>query len=170
MPTRGQQPGFGPVCAPGSAALILGTYPSPKSFEAGFFYGHPQNRFWPLMAALAGAPAPTTIAEKKALILDQGLALWDVLERCTITGASDASITDPVPNDLADLIARTAITRVFCNGAAAHRLYVRYAQPHTGLPALRLPSTSPANAAFGMARLIQAWQPVQACMRRPAER
>ena len=97
---------FGPVYGPGSRALILGSWPSPKSREMGFYYGHPNNRFWPMLASLCGAPVPARedIPAKQRLILDHGLALWDVLASCTITGASDASIRDPVPNDFAALL------------------------------------------------------------------
>lgn len=149
--------GFGPVWGPGSRLLILGTWPSPKSREMGFYYGHPQNRFWPLLAALTGRPRPQTIPEKKALILESGLALWDTLESCTIQGARDETIRDPVPNDVAGLLRASGICAVACNGAAAHRFYQKFAPPLTGLEALRLPSTSPANAAWTMPRLEQAW-------------
>ena len=149
--------GFGPVWGPDSRLLILGTWPSPKSREMGFYYGHPQNRFWPLLAALTGRPRPQTIPEKKALILESGLALWDTLESCTIQGARDETIRDPVPNDVAGLLKASGICAVACNGAAAHRFYQNFAQPLTGLEALRLPSTSPANAAWTMPRLEQAW-------------
>ena len=149
--------GFGPVWGPGSRLLILGTWPSPKSREMGFYYGHPQNRFWPLLAALTGRPRPQSIPEKKALILESGLALWDTLESCTIQGARDETIRDPVPNDVAGLLKASGICAVACNGAAAHRFYQKFAQPLTGLEALQLPSTSPANAAWTMPRLEQAW-------------
>ena len=149
--------GFGPVWGPDSRLLILGTWPSPQSREMGFYYGHPQNRFWPLLAALTGRPRPQTIPEKKALILESGLALWDTLESCTIQGARDETIRDPVPNDVAGLLKASGICAVACNGAAAHRFDQKVAQPLTGLEALRLPSTSPANAAWTMPRLEQAW-------------
>lgn len=149
--------GFGPVWGPDSRLLILGTWPSPKSREMGFYYGHPQNRFWPLLAALTGRPRPQSIPEKKALILESGLALWDTLESCTIQGARDETIRDPVPNDVAGLLKASGICAVACNGAAAHRFYQKFAQPLTDLEALRLPSTSPANAAWTMPRLEQAW-------------
>ena len=114
---------FAPVYSKNSRALILGTWPSPKSREMAFYYGHPQNRFWPMMAALTGEPVPARedIEAKKGLILHHGLALWDTLESCTITGASDASIRDVVPNDIASLLAKAPIEAVFCNGAAGPR-------------------------------------------------
>ena len=147
---------FEPVCGPRAHTLIVGTWPSPKSWEQGFYYGHPQNRFWPLMARLLGAAVPQTNPEKKALLLAHGLALWDTIESCTITGASDASIRDVVPTDIAALARGTGIRRVLCNGATAYRLYQTYsAMPD--LPAVKLPSTSPANAAWSMDRLAGAW-------------
>ena len=149
--------GFGPVWGPDSRLLILGTWPSPKSREMGFYYGHPQNRFWPLLAALTGRPRPPTIPEKKALILESGLALWDTLESCTIQGARDETIRDPVPNDVAGLLKASGICAVASNGAAAHRFYQKFAQPPTGREALRLPSPSPAPAAWTMPRRKQAW-------------
>ena len=148
---------FEPVFGPASRALILGSWPSPESWRQGFYYGHPRNRFWPLLAGLCGAQTPATVEEKRALILQNGLALWDVLERCTVTGASDASIRDPVPVDLAALLQQAPVEAVFCNGATAFRLYEKLLRPVSGIPAVRLPSTSPANAAFGMEKLAAAW-------------
>ena len=150
---------FLPVYDKNSRALILGTWPSPKSREMGFYYGHPQNRFWPLLAALTGEPVPARedIAAKKQLLLRHGLALWDTLERCTITGASDASIRDAVPNDIAGLLRKAPIRAVFCNGATAYRLYQKYLEPVSDIPAVKLPSTSPANAACRPETLRQVW-------------
>lgn len=148
---------FEPVFDPASRALILGSWPSPESWRQGFYYGHPRNRFWPLLARLCGAQTPATVEEKRMLILQNGLALWDVLERCTVTGASDASIRDPVPVDLAALLEQAPVEAVFCNGATAFRLYEKLLRPVSGIPAVRLPSTSPANAAFGMEKLAAAW-------------
>ena len=147
---------FPPVYSPESRTLIVGTWPSPKSREQGFFYGHPQNRFWPLLARLLGAPVPQSVPEKKALILTHGLALWDTIESCTITGASDASIRDVVPADIAGLARKAPIRRVLCNGATAYRLYEKYSRV-PGLEAVKLPSTSPANAAWTMDKLAAAW-------------
>lgn len=147
---------FAPVYGPDSHTLIVGTWPSPKSREQGFYYGHPQNRFWPLMARLLDAPAPQSIPEKKALLLAHGLALWDTVESCVITGASDASIRDVQPTDLAGLARRAPIRRILCNGATAYRLYLQYTDL-PGVEALRMPSTSPANAAWSMDRLAAEW-------------
>ena len=150
---------FAPVYNEHSRALILGTWPSPKSREMAFYYGHPQNRFWPMLAALTGEPVPAreNIEAKKQIILRHGLALWDTLESCTITGASDASIKDVVPNDIASLLAKAPIEAVFCNGATAYKIYTKYLQPVSGIAAVRLPSTSPANAACSPARLEELW-------------
>ena len=114
---------FAPVYNEHSRALILGTWPSPKSREMAFYYGHPQNRFWPMMAALTGEPVPKRedIEAKKQIILRHGLALWDTLESCTITGASDASIRDVVPNDIAALLQKVPIEAVFCSRSPALR-------------------------------------------------
>lgn len=150
---------FPPVYGPESRALILGTWPSPKSREMSFYYGHPQNRFWPMMAAITGEPVPARedIEAKKQIILAHGLALWDTLASCTITGASDASIRDAVPNDIATLFRAAPIEAVFCNGATAHKIYTKYLQPVSGIPAVRLPSTSPANAACRPDALRAVW-------------
>lgn len=148
---------FDPVFSPESRAIILGTWPSPKSWEQGFYYGHPQNRFWPLMARLTEREVPKTIPQKKELILESGLALWDVLESCTIQGAADSSIRNPVPTDLAGLLQKTHIEKVYCNGAKAKQLYDRFLLPKTKIEAVRLPSTSPANAAFSPQRLYEEW-------------
>ena len=139
-------PGLPPVCGAQASALILGSFPSPKSREQGFFYGHPQNRFWPLLAGLTGAPVPAweDIEAKKRIITQNGLALWDV-------------IREVEPNDVPALIRALGVRAVFCNGAAAARLYARYLQPATGLAAVRLPSTSPANAACSPQALRRAW-------------
>ena len=121
-----------PVYDKNSRILILGSFPSVKSREIGFFYGHPQNRFWPLLAALTGEPLPVRedIAAKKQLLLRHGLALWDTLESCTITGASDASIRDVVPNDISMILEKTQITTIFTNGGKAHSLYEKYMYLH----------------------------------------
>ena len=150
---------FAPVYNEHSRALILGTWPSPKSREMAFYYGHPQNRFWPMLAALTGeaVPAREDIEAKKQIILRHGLALWDTLERCTITGASDASIRDVVPNDSAGRLAKAPIEAVFCNGATAYKTYTNYLAPISGIPAVKLPSTSPATAACRPDQLKEIW-------------
>ena len=148
---------FAPVYDDRSRALILGTWPSPKSREMAFYYGHPQNRFWRLLASVTNAPEPKTIAEKTALILQNDLALWDTVQSCEIRGASDASMRHVQPNDVAALVRRLGVQAVFCNGAASGRVYAKYAQTAAGIPAVVLPSTSPANAAWSIQRLRQVW-------------
>ncbi len=138
-----------------SRVLILGTMPSPKSREAGFYYFHPQNRFWPVLSAVLGEPLPETIEGRRGLCLRHGIALWDVLASCSIVGAADAAIRDPVPNDISWLLAQADIRAVFCTGAKAHALYQKLIFPETGIPAVRLPSTSPANAAWTLSRLFE---------------
>ena len=146
-----------PLYGPRSERLILGSFPSVKSREAMFFYGHPQNRFWRVLAALCGEPTPRNVEEKTKLVLDHGFALWDVIASCEIVGSSDSSITNAVANDLTPILAGSRGTRIFCNGTTSFRLYGRYIQPVTGIEAVYLPSTSPANAAWSLDRLIEAW-------------
>ena len=141
-----------------SRVLILGSFPSIKSREAQFFYGHPQNRFWRVMAALTESPVPATVEEKRHLILSHHFALWDSIASCTITGSSDSSIRDVVPNDLSVILDHAPIERIFCNGATSRNYYHRYIEPQTHRPAGLLPSTSPANAAWPLPRLVEAWR------------
>ena len=148
---------FPPLFAPDSRALILGSIPSPKSREQAFFYGHPQNRFWPVLAAVFGEPAPQTIEDKRSLALRHRIAMWDTLAACDIRGASDTSIRNPVTNDLPWLIAQTQVRAVFCTGATSYKYYKKLCQPQTGIEAVCLPSTNPANAAWSKERLIQAY-------------
>ena len=123
---------FPPVYAADSRVLILGTFPSVRSRETGFYYGHKQNRFWRVMACLFEERVPVTVEERKALLLRHGIALWDVLRECDITGSSDASIRRAVPNDIRALIEQTRIQSVYTNGKKAHELYQRYAFDSSG--------------------------------------
>ncbi len=148
-----------PVFDGHSRVLVLGSFPSVRS-RGNFFYHHPQNRFWKVLAALFGEGAPETVAEKKALLLRHGVALWDVIAECDVTGSSDASIRNAVPNDLAPILQTARIGRVFTNGATAHALYRKFLAERVPLPETQLPSTSPANAAWSLERLIEAWRPV----------
>ena len=150
-----------PLYSERSHTLILGSFPSVKSREGEFFYHHPQNRFWRVLAAVLEEPAPNTIEEKRALILRHDLALWDVIGQCTITGSDDASIRDVVANDLSPILSAAPVTRIFCNGKTAHKLYVKHLQEKTGIEAMCLPSTSPANAQWNLSRLIEAWQAIR---------
>lgn len=137
--------------------LILGSFPSVKSREAQFFYGHPQNRFWKLLAELFSEEVPQTVEEKSALVLRHHIAMWDTIHSCTITGSSDSSIKDVVPNDLSVIIDNSRVTQIFANGTASYKLYQKYIYPVTGIQAVKLPSTSPANAAFSLEKLKQSW-------------
>ena len=150
-----------PVYDEESRVLLLGSFPSVRSREAGFFYAHPRNRFWPLLALLFSLPEPQTVEEKKALLHAQHIALWDSAASCTITGSGDASIRNAQPNDIPALLAKTKICAIFANGQTAYALYRRLIEPKTGISARLLPSTSPANAAFSMERLLEEW----ACVR-----
>lgn len=147
-----------PVFDKRSRVLMLGSIPSPKSREQGFFYGHPQNRFWRVLAAVFDEPAPRTVADKKDLLLRRGIALWDVAASCEIKGASDASIRNVVPNDLKRILETADIQAVFCTGAKAGQLYARLCKNDLGMPAVTLPSTSPANAKATLPQLTQAYR------------
>lgn len=149
---------FPPVVGSHCRMLILGSFPSVKSREQGFFYGHPQNRFWRMLAAVYGEEIPTDIPQKKALLLRHHLALWDVIASCEITGSSDASIRNAVPVDIAQITDVAPIERVICNGALSGKLYRKHLLPLVGVEPLILPSTSPANAAWSLEKLAQAWK------------
>ena len=148
---------FGPLYNEDSGILILGSIPSPASREVGFYYGHPRNRFWQMLADLYGMPLPESIEEKKALVLSQGLALWDVIEECDIIGASDSSVKNAMPTDIPSLLGKTQIRTILCNGALSKKIYDQYQLPRTGIPAQKMPSTSPANAAWSLERLKEEW-------------
>ena len=148
---------FPPLYDAASEVLILGSIPSPKSRQQAFYYGHPQNRFWKVLAAVFDAPVPQSVEEKKHLALSHGIALWDSLEECEICGASDSSIKNPVPTDIPWLLQQTEVSRIYATGQSAFRLYQKYQFPQTGMEALRLPSTSPANCAVSLEQLIAAY-------------
>lgn len=141
-----------------STILILGSFPSVKSRESAFFYGHPQNRFWRVLAAVFDETTPITIDEKEALLLKHHIAVWDVIDECDIHGSSDSSIRNVIPNDIQGLLKDTAIKRIFVNGKTAEKLYQKYILPSTNLPAVYLPSTSPANAAWSLEKLTEYWK------------
>ena len=148
---------FGPLYDENSRVLILGSFPSVKSREQNFFYGHPQNRFWKVVAAIFGRPVPQTVEDKKQLILGSGLALWDSIASCEITGSSDSSIRNARANDIGIILDSCNIERIYCNGRKSHELYQKYIEPQTGHEAVCLPSTSPANAQWTLEKLIEAW-------------
>ena len=148
---------FAPVYDRNSKILILGTFPSVKSRENHFYYGHPQNRFWKVLASLMKEKLPESIEEKKQLLLSHGIAIWDVIASCDIVGSSDSSIKNVVPCDLMKVLGSCDIKAIFANGKTAEKLYNRYSLPITGIPIHALPSTSPANAAFQIDRLLNSW-------------
>lgn len=148
--------GFAPVYDGHSKILILGSFPSVKSREQGFYYGHPQNRFWRVLAAVLGCVVPQSIEEKRRLLLDNCIALWDVAHTCDVVGSADATIKNTVPNDVARLVTECGIARLYCNGNTAYALLKKFF-PALAAQAEKLPSTSPANAAWSVERLIGAW-------------
>ena len=147
-----------PIYNQDSKILILGSFPSVKSREGQFFYDHPQNRFWKVLAGVLECEVPQTHTQKKAFLLKNHIALWDVLQSCQISGSADASIQNAVPNDLSVILGTADIKAIFCNGAASYNYYVKYSLPLTGIEAMKMPSTSPANAAFSLERLKEQWQ------------
>lgn len=144
-----------PLYDKASNILILGSFPSVKSREAKFFYGHPQNRFWRVTSSVFGEKCPVSIEEKRAFLLRNHVAVWDVIQSCDIEGSSDSSIRNVVPNDLSVILDSAPIRQIFVNGATAYKYFTKY-QNH--LSAVRLPSTSPANAAFSLEKLIEKWR------------
>ncbi len=152
---------FEPVFDENSKVLILGTFPSVKSRENQFYYGHPQNRFWKVIAGLTESEVPQTIEEKKKLLLEHGIAIWDVIESCDIIGSSDSSIKNVVPADIERVVANSKIQNIYANGGTAKKLYEKYSQKKTGREIIGLPSTSPANAAYSLERLLECWQEVK---------
>ena len=149
---------FMPVCNEHSRILILGSFPSVKSREQSFYYGHPQNRFWKMLAAIYGCDIPQSIEEKKEFLLSHGIALFDVIRSCEIVGSSDSSIRNATPNDIRSLVNGTSIEKIITNGKLAHKLYEKHIASTVALPEICLPSTSPANAAFSLERLISEWR------------
>ena len=150
-----------PVYDENSKVLILGSFPSVKSREARFFYGHPQNRFWKLMALIFEDDLPQTVEEKRAFLLRNNIAVWDVIRSCDITGSSDASIKNVVPNDLSIIMNNAYITNIYVNGKTAYKYYEKYTKPLIQRDAICLPSTSPANAAWNMERLESEWKVIK---------
>ncbi|MBD5490028.1 MAG: DNA-deoxyinosine glycosylase [Lachnospiraceae bacterium] len=149
-----------PVYDSESKVLILGSFPSVKSREQQFFYGHKQNRFWRVMAQVLGCAVPEDITQKCAMLLANHIAVWDVIASCEITGSSDASIRNVVPNDLSQIMTAADIRAIYTNGSKAHQLYQKYIFPINGREAQLLPSTSPANAGYSLERLVEAWRVV----------
>lgn len=146
-----------PIYDANSKILILGSFPSVKSRETGFFYGHPQNRFWKVLASVFHTQLPVTIDEKKEFLLSHSIAVWDVIGSCDITGSSDSSIRNVVPNDLACILEKSMIKQIYVNGKKAEQLYKRYIEAKIHRSAVCLPSTSPANAAWSLEMLVETW-------------
>ncbi len=149
-----------PVFNEDSKILILGSFPSVKSREGQFFYHHPQNRFWKVLSQVTDSPLPETIEEKRAFLLNHHIAVWDVIASCTIEGSSDSSIRNVVPNDLTEILSGSQITQIFCNGGTSARYFKKYQEISLGRSAIALPSTSPANAAWSVERLVSQWKPI----------
>ena len=150
-----------PVYDEHSEILILGSFPSVKSREAMFFYGHPQNRYWRVLAAVFDEEVPQTVPEKRAFLLRNHIAAWDVIASCEIEGSSDASIKNVTANDLSPILQAAPIRHIFVNGKTAEKMYRKYTEKATGRSCICLPSTSPANAAWTLQRLIEAWRIVR---------
>ena len=150
-----------PLFHPSSKIMILETLPSIKKQKTKNFYHHPQNRFWKVLAGVLEEPVPGSIEEKKIFLLKHRIALWDVIASCTIEGSSDSTIKNVVPNDLSGILSAADISRIFCNGGASFQYYKKYQEPRTGRAAVRLPSTSPANAAWSLDRLIREWAAIR---------
>lgn len=152
---------FPPLYDKNSKILILGSFPSVKSREQNFFYGHPQNRFWKVVAKVLEKEIPTTIEEKRAFLLSSNIALWDVIASCEITGSSDSSIKNVVANDLTEILETANIKKIFVNGKTAEKYYNRYIKNRIGRDAVCLPSTSPANAMWNVESLVEEWKKIK---------
>lgn len=152
---------FPPLFDENSEILILGSFPSVKSREQMFFYGHPQNRFWRVVSAVCNVEAPVTIEEKRAFLLQNRIALWDVIASCDISGSSDSSIKNVTANDLTVITENASIQQIFVNGKTAEKYYNKYVRDTVCRDAVCLPSTSPANAAWSLDRLIKAWSVIK---------
>ena len=150
-----------PVFDGRSRILILGSFPSEASRKQGFFYGHPNNRFWRVLSAVLEEQTPQTVPEKREMLLRRGVALWDVIGSCEVSGSADSSIRDVRPNDLSPILAGSGVKAVYLNGRLAYSLYEKYGK--SDLPYFYLPSTSPANAAYSFERLIGEWSVIR-CM------
>ena len=150
-----------PVYDRDSKILILGSFPSVKSREAMFFYGHPRNRYWKVLAAVFGETVPETVPDKKAFLLRNHIAAWDVIASCDIIGSSDSSIKNVTANDLTTILETADIKEIFVNGKTSEKMYKKYTEPVIKRPCICLPSTSPANAAWNLERLIDAWSVVK---------
>ncbi len=151
---------FLPLFDENSEILILGSFPSVKSREEQFFYGHPNNRFWRVISAVFSENTPNTVEEKKALLLRNKIALWDVIASCEITASADSSIKNVEPNDITKILDNSKIKRIYVNGKTAEKYYNKYIKTKIGVSAICLPSTSPANAVWSIQKLISQWKQI----------
>lgn len=149
---------FKPVFDEKSRVLILGSFPSVKSREEGFYYGHPRNRFWTVLASILNETPPQTVIQKQNMLLSHNIALWDVCSSCEVVGSADSSIREVIPNDLSTIIERAKIEHIFTNGRTADGLFGKFQKNNFSIPATCLPSTSPANAAWTLEKLISEWK------------
>ena len=151
---------FEPIFDKDSKILILGSFPSVKSRENNFYYGHPQNRFWKVLAKVFDKEVPVTVEEKRIFLLEHGIAVWDVIQLCDIEGSSDSSIKNVTANDLSEILSCAEIRQIFVNGKKAEQYYKKYIEKQVNRKAICLPSTSPANAAWSLERLTEAWKQI----------
>lgn len=149
---------FEPIFDKNSEILVLGSFPSVKSRENNFYYAHPQNRFWRVVASVYSCPVPKTAEEKKNMLLSNKIAVWDVIKSCEITGSADSTIKSVIPNDLSEILSVADIKKIYANGKTAQSLYNKYIKKNTGVDIISLPSTSPANAAYSLEKLIKEWK------------
>lgn len=149
---------FEPIFDKNSEILVLGSFPSVKSRENNFYYAHPQNRFWRVVASVYSCPVPKTVEEKKNMLLSNKIAVWDVIKSCEITGSVDSTIKSVIPNDLSEILSVADIKKIYANGKTAQSLYNKYIKKNTGVDIISLPSTSPANAAYSLEKLIKEWK------------
>lgn len=149
---------FDPVYDASSRILILGSFPSVRSREEGFYYGHPRNRFWRVLAAVLGEDAPGSVPEKKAMLLRHGIALWDAAAQCEIAGSLDSAMKRAEANDITPILRAARIETVITNGKKAHEIYEKAIFPRCGVKDVVLPSTSAANASFSTEELIRIWR------------
>lgn len=149
---------FEPIFDKNSEILVLGSFPSVKSRENNFYYAHPQNRFWRVVASVYSCPVPKTVEEKKNMLLSNKIAVWDVIRSCEITGSADSTIKSVTPNDLSEIFSVANIKKIYANGKTAQSLYNKYIKKNTGVDIISLPSTSPANAAYSLEKLIKEWK------------
>lgn len=151
---------FAPVYDEQCRILILGSLPSVKSRENQFYYGHPQNRFWKVLAELFQYQVPTTIQEKKEMLLANHIAIWDVIQQCDIIGSSDSSIKNVIANDMNVILNHSNIEMIYANGNKAYELYKKHCYPVCKRDIVKLPSTSPANASYQLTKLIETWRTI----------